>query len=425
MTEPQRPASGNRAPRPLRLALSNVGGATEVRGDPVAAKQLAAAFGGALSQDDARLHVHGFHSYPARLHPQIARKLLDLFAPARGTVLDPFCGSGTVLVEARLAGRASIGSDINPLAIMLAKLKVRGANHGELERLVLAAQAAERHAHDRRMARAGATHRYPDADTRLFDPHVLLELDGLQDGIRGALEGFVRDGLKLVLSAILTKVSRRAGDTGQLDEQPRRLAAGFTTRLFMRKTTELAERIADFVRRLPAGRQEARVSLDDARALREVKSASVDLVVTSPPYPGNYDYVLHHEARLRWLGLDAKAFDDREIGARRHLEPAGHEAATASFERDMAASLRAIRSALRPGGRAVIVMADAVVGKRPVLAEPLIRRAAAKEGLAWVATASQRRPHFHQGSAGAFAGRERAEHAILLQRGTEHADAGR
>ena len=73
----------------------------------------------------------------------------------------------------------------------------------------------------------------------------------------------------------------------------------------------------------------------------------------------------------------------------------------------------------------MIVMADAVVGKRPVLAEPLIRRAAAKEGIAWIATASQRRPHFHEGSAGAFAGRERAEHAILLQRGTEHADAGR
>ncbi|NVL83943.1 hypothetical protein HWN75_27625, partial [Escherichia coli] len=70
-----------------------------------------------------RAHVHGCHAYPARAHPVTARRRVDAFAPARGLVLDPFCGSGTVLIEAMLAGRNALGTDLNPLAVMLARAK--------------------------------------------------------------------------------------------------------------------------------------------------------------------------------------------------------------------------------------------------------------------------------------------------------------
>jgi site-specific DNA-methyltransferase (cytosine-N4-specific) len=67
--------------------------------------------------------THGLHPYPARMVPQIARRLLRRFASKNDVVLDPFCGSGGVLVEARLAGLNSIGIDINPLACLLAEVK--------------------------------------------------------------------------------------------------------------------------------------------------------------------------------------------------------------------------------------------------------------------------------------------------------------
>jgi DNA modification methylase len=73
--------------------------------------------------EDTQYLAHGLHPYPARMVPQIAGRLLRRFANKNDVVLDPFCGSGGVLVEARLAGMNSIGIDINPLACLLAEVK--------------------------------------------------------------------------------------------------------------------------------------------------------------------------------------------------------------------------------------------------------------------------------------------------------------
>lgn len=68
-------------------------------------------------------HIHGLHSYPARMHPPVARKAIRLFASHGDLVLDPFCGSGGVLAEAKIQGCKSVGIDINPLACLLARVK--------------------------------------------------------------------------------------------------------------------------------------------------------------------------------------------------------------------------------------------------------------------------------------------------------------
>ena len=73
--------------------------------------------------EDTQYLTHGLHPYPARMVPQIAGRLLRRFASKNDVVLDPFCGSGGVLVEARLAGLNSVGIDINPLACLLAEVK--------------------------------------------------------------------------------------------------------------------------------------------------------------------------------------------------------------------------------------------------------------------------------------------------------------
>ncbi|MEM3661053.1 MAG: DNA methyltransferase [Thermoproteota archaeon] len=50
---------------------------------------------------DTSYLTHGLHEYPARMIPQIAQRLINRYSPEGGKILDPFCGSGTVLVEAR------------------------------------------------------------------------------------------------------------------------------------------------------------------------------------------------------------------------------------------------------------------------------------------------------------------------------------
>ncbi len=411
-----------------RRPLGNVGGAIEREGDPAASEALAAALDvQPTSEADApdRAHVHGFHSYPARTHPVSARRLIEAFAPQGGTVLDPFCGSGTILVEAMLAGRDAVGTDLNPLAVMLARAKTYPRACERTASLVEGAREVAAYADARRKAKAGASRRLPREDVAMFAPHVLLELDGLRAGIERAPAEH-RPELGLVLSSILVKVAQKRGDTSE-EPVEKRVSAGYPARLFLRKTEELARRMDEFADLLPSPAPRARVFQDDATVLAKVKAHSIDAVVTSPPYAATYDYLAHHELRLRWLGLDAGPLARGELGARRSYEKRSPGEAKRMWEQEVAKLLDALARVTKEGGSVVLLIADSATaaargGTRreaeALRADEVVARAA-RDGDAFrpVARASQARPHFHDPTASAFAERPRLEHALLLRRG--------
>jgi site-specific DNA-methyltransferase (cytosine-N4-specific) len=74
---------------------------------------------------DTNEYTHGLHLYPAKLHPYIARRLINHYGKKGQYLLDPFCGSGTTLVEARLAGLNAVGYDVNPTARFMSQAKSR------------------------------------------------------------------------------------------------------------------------------------------------------------------------------------------------------------------------------------------------------------------------------------------------------------
>jgi DNA methylase len=420
-----------------RRSLTHVGGAVETAGNRDVAAVLARALDVApaadatgerrvagappAADDPDRVHVHGFHTYPARMHPTTAARLVLAFSEGSGaTVLDPFCGSGTVLVEAMIAGRRAVGVDLNPLAVRLARLKTgrRDARFGEA--ISTTARAVAALADARRERRAGATRRYPPEDVAAFDPHVLLELDSLRAGIvqhgeEDAEVAEVGEALTLVLSSILLKVSRRVSDTSTA-EAPRRIAAGYPTRLFARKAAELSRRLAELAAVMPADAPPARIALDDAARLRSVPASSVDAVVTSPPYASTYDYLSHHGLRMRWLDLDASALAAGEMGARRRYARLEPRAAREMWTRELAITLGALSRVCRKGARVALLLADSAVGGEALRADTIVAAVAGAAGFAPLARASQRRPHFHGPTARAFRDAPRAEHVIALQK---------
>lgn len=399
-----------------RRALSHIGGPIETRGISDSDRKLVAfALDVAPDEHASRAHVHGFHSYPARVDPRTARRLIEGLAHSRGTVLDPFCGSGTVLVEARLAGLRAFGVDANPLAIELTWLKVRGTSREERAQILEGARRVAAHAEDRRATKAGATRRYGPEDVALFDPHVLLELDGLKEGLRRERNPETQRALALVLSSILIKVSRRTGDSAR-GMAKKRLASGYPIRLFLAKTEELARRLEAFSSLLPRNTPPPAVRVGDARRLEGIPDESVETIVTSPPYAGTYDYLAHHEARLRWLDMEASDFADTEIGARRHFTALPFREALTRWDAEFSAALLAMRRVLQPKGAAVLVLGDSAAGSRPIFADRTVERLAPRTGLEVTAIASQGRPHFHEPTTGAFSQLPRREHAILLRR---------
>jgi len=78
--------------------------------------------------------THGLHQYPARMHPEIAKRLITKFTSKKSDLIfDPFMGSGTVLVEAMLHGNNSIGIDLNPFAVLLSNVKTTPLDSKKLE----------------------------------------------------------------------------------------------------------------------------------------------------------------------------------------------------------------------------------------------------------------------------------------------------
>ena len=81
-------------------------------------------------------YTHFIHSYPAKLLQQIPYFFINntVFSKENDIVMDPFCGTGTVLLEASLANRSAIGIDINPLASLIAKIKTSKVDISKLEK---------------------------------------------------------------------------------------------------------------------------------------------------------------------------------------------------------------------------------------------------------------------------------------------------
>ncbi|KAA4287867.1 site-specific DNA-methyltransferase, partial [Bacteroides ovatus] len=77
-------------------------------------------------QDVSQDALANIHPYPARFIPDIPRELISALGCAKGSVvLDPFCGSGTTLVEAQRAGFDAVGIDLNPIACLISSVKTQ------------------------------------------------------------------------------------------------------------------------------------------------------------------------------------------------------------------------------------------------------------------------------------------------------------
>ena len=369
--------------------------------------------------------MHGFHSYPARLHPVTAASVIAGLSAANATVLDPFCGSGTSLVEARLLGRRGIGSDLNPLALELCWLKTLAPPADFLAAMKGTAAGIVEFAEERRLTKAGPLQQYNQATRRAFSIHVLLELDSLRQAVGAISETRIRRALWLVFSSLLTKVSNQESDSSSRVVAPR-LRSGFTIDLFGKKVSELTQQMAEYRDTLPASTPKPKFFERDARQLSVLEDSSVDLIVTSPPYPGVFDYLEHHRLRLKFLELDGATFRAREIGARRNYESLDFSAAKDRWRSEFVPCLREMARVLRPGGHAALIVADSAVAGQALRADRLIDEWAAEASLRLVMTASQERPNFHRQSREAYRSSGRSEHLLLLERapGTSGRRAG-
>jgi SAM-dependent methyltransferase len=414
MAREPRPPAPVREP-PQKRAFSTLTGRVTSAGAPAAAAALAKLF----KVDPAleRALTHGFHSYAGRLHPSIARQALRRWSPAGGVVLDPFCGSGTVVVEALFAGRRATGIDASPLAVAIARVRANPLDEAGRAALVTRArEIAEEAGEEARKRRRPELPRWASDEIARFHPHVALELFTLRELVMAAgqsdgLPEPVALALRLCFSSLLVKFMA-AGAAAPRDGAQKRIARGLPSRFLADRAAELAQGLAELAQARVKGVPPARIFLGDARAYPDIKDASVDLVLSSPPYAGVYDYAEQHEVRFRWLGLPMEDFRKRQLGER----AVGVGAAATAWREGRRRWLGEMARVLKPGAHVLLVVGDGVVANQPEDAAHAVAEAGDALGLEYVAHASQERGTRDQRLREIFGDQARQEHLVLLRR---------
>ena len=388
-------------PPKARTPLRQTDGPFERRGDDRLAARLEEVF--TLRPEDEELPVqglHGIHPYPGRMHPAWASRILD-GVPDRARVFDPFCGSGTTMVETMRTGRAAIGTDLNPIAIRIAKQRTTVRPPKFLEKFAAAANEVHEEAAHRKETPYGALAK----GEKSFPPHVLTQLINLRRAIDTERNEELRETMLMAMSPLLAKFASRRGRPAPAVNR-RAVRDHFLLRCERNVTAWTA-----FAEALPAGTQSADVRVADARETG-LPPGSADAVVTSPPYPGVYDYAEEQQLRARWLGGQGELRH-----ARRH-EIGRRGGAPSSWETGIYEALKEIVRVTTQGARIFLVVGDGTVKGKPVRAEKVIRRLIYGRDLHLVrlAAVSAERPWFHADTAEAFGETRRREHLILLER---------
>ena len=291
----------------------------------------------------AHSDIEGIHPYPAKFITEIPRALLAAIPVPNGTgVLDPFCGSGTTLVECQRLGISSVGIDLNPIACLISRVKTAPIPN-DLE--AIAHQILE----EAKVFPLSLIPSIPNLD-HWFEKAIQEKLAGLASAISFASPP-VRDCLQLALSSIIVRVSNQESDTRyaaiKKDIDPNSVST-----LFLRAVSRIA--IALSSRSYPLISADV-IEGDTLKVMPGQLPRPVGLVITSPPYPNAYEYWLYHKYRMWWLGFDPLSVKEQEIGARAHFFKKNHHTSE-DFVRQMRQTFSLLDGVVVSGGFACFVV---------------------------------------------------------------------
>lgn len=366
--------------------------------------------------------THALHPYPAKFIPQIPNAFIQELSSVGDTVLDPFCGSGTTLVEALLLKRHAVGVDANPLACLIARAKTTRLGEDDLECLRLLETQATLLVQQQLQ---GNLPLFPDLQPVCipngtpgfegmdfwFEPHVINELSALKAMCLALRSEAARYVALTAFSSIVVAVSRQDSDTRYVRRE-KNIQQGDTTQRFVRALNATITRVAQFSE-LMEPRYTCKVIQADV--LEEPEVGNVDLVACSPPYPNAYSYHLYHRTRMLWLDMDQPTFKKVEIGSHRKYSKKSNGAATSdTFRAELTRILAWLRGCLRPGGYACFVVGDSVLKGQVIQNDQLLVDVAEQAGYGVEANLT-RRLQDNKKSFNPAIGKIKDEHIVILR----------
>jgi site-specific DNA-methyltransferase (cytosine-N4-specific) len=262
-----------------------------------------------MNDNFAATSIDVLHPYPAKFVATLPYELLNRLRVPDGTsVMDPFVGSGTTMVQAQRMGYETLGIDLNPIACLMSRVKTSPTPKG-IENL---ADNVLSHSSNLEPNLHFADS-IPNVD-HWFKSEVKLRLAQIAEAI-SHLDQTLVDVSELALSAIIVRVSNQDSDTRYAAVEKLVTAADVDT--LFRKSVE---KIASALKSRNYDLRKAHVIEADILSVELSDwNGKIGAVISSPPYPNAYEYWLYHKYRMFWLKRDPLAVKRSEIGARAHF----------------------------------------------------------------------------------------------------------
>jgi len=260
-----------------------------------------------INTNNVTSDTHGFHKYPAKFIPQIPRWAINKYlGHAKGKIiLDPFCGSGTTLVEAVLSGNYGIGIDIDPLSILITKVKTSKI---DVNKLIIVVDWLKNNISNKEQDNF-----YPECTTieHWFTKESIFKLSRLRALINKIDIVFpetkeimdIKDLLLICFSSIIRRVSNA-------DNESQKTYVSHTNvkkpdevnSLFLSQLDYFVGRISCFSKNSNVTPTELHVSSSSNSYADIIKNRKIDLIITSPPYIKAIDYIYNQMVELFWIG---------------------------------------------------------------------------------------------------------------------------
>lgn len=336
-----------------------------------------------------RTFTHCFHDYPARMIPQIASKLLDMFGTKAKLLFDPYCGTGTSQVEALLRGIDAVGTDLNPLARLIAQAKTSRPSRRQLD---IELKGFYRVIAQARPADYASTISKIEGITRLdfwFKPVVVRKLAYLRSLIEEIENKTVRMFFQIAFSETVRDTSNTRSEEFKLYRYDDERLKRFNPDVFgimCQKLQRNRAGLESFLRVVGGSPRKAKAHTYDFNTVNGippdyVEPSSVDIVITSPPYGDSHTTVAYGQySRLSaaWLGLSEPAsIDNKLMGGKLykvipdfpceklnttltqiHRQDDKRAREVASFYVDLQESIANVAKAIRRGGYACYVVGN-------------------------------------------------------------------